>query len=80
MMACKSNASQFSQKCVCVTWVPVACPCGEVDSCPAESSAWLVTAVAAPEAAHSAVGLVWEAVEELAVVAGVGLGVEEAPE
>lgn len=66
-----------------MTWVPAACQCGEVDSCPAESSAWWATAVvAAPEAAHSAVGLVWKAVEELAVVAGVeaGLEVEEGPE
>lgn len=67
-----------------MTWVPAACQCGEVDSCPAESSAWWVTAAAAPapEAAHSAVVLVWKAVEELTVVAGAaaGLEFEEAPE
>lgn len=42
----------------------------------------MTAAAAAPAAAHSAVGLVWKAVEELTVVAGaeVGLEVEEAPE
>lgn len=65
-----------------MAWVPAACLCGEVDSCPTESSAWWVTAAAAPEAAHSAARLVWKAAEELAVVAGAeaGLEVEEAPE
>lgn len=63
-----------------MTLVPVACLCGEEDSCPAENSAWWVTAAAAPEAAHSAVGLVWQAVEELSVVAGAEEEVEEAPE
>lgn len=53
-----------------------------MDSCPAENSAWWVTAAAVPEAAHSAVELVWVAVEDLAVVAGPEkeVEVEEAPE
>lgn len=42
----------------------------------------MTVVAAAPEAAHSVVGLVWKAVEELAVVAGAEVGpeVEEAPD
>lgn len=65
------------------TCVPAASSCGVADSFLAESSAsWVTVAAAAPEAAHSAEGLVWKAVKELVVVAEaeVGLEVEEAPE